>query len=286
MIYLLLPAYNEEDSIPNLFTKLETYFSKAKLDAVVVLLDDGSPDTTAETAKRYQGGLNLVILRHAINRGLGETARDLFEYAAENAADSDIIIRMDCDDTHDPEIIGKMKDLIQSGKADVVTASRFQKGGGMQGVSRYRALVSRGANVFMTLVFPIPGVREYSCGFRAYRGSLIKDAIKLYGNDFIQLKGLGFTGTLEKVIKLNLLGARFAEVEHWLHYDRKRSVSKMITSITTIGYLVMAVLYHWPFGGWRSQYRGTARSYRSDRKHFDRLVSRRQNRFRKVRNRL
>ena len=124
------------------------------------------------------------------------------------------------------------------------------------------------------------GVRDYSSGFRAYRASLIQDAIRIYGNDFIQLKGLGFTGTLEKIIKLNLLGARFKEFGHFLHYDRKKSPSKMLTSITTLGYLVMAVIYYWPFSGWLSQYWGLAKSYRSDRKIFNELVEKRQRRFR------
>src|ERR1019366_10362422 len=88
--------------------------------------------------------------------------------------------------------------------------------------------------------------------YRAYRASLIKDAIGVYGNDFIQLKGLGFTCTLEKLVKLKLLGARFAEAPFVLRYDQKVSESKMVSSITTLGYLVMTIMYHWPWGGWRA----------------------------------
>ena len=64
-------------------------------------------------------------------------------------------------------------------------------GGGQKGVSTYRAAISYMANPFMKCVFPIKGVREYSCGFRCYRASLIKRAIANYRNNFIQLKGLG-----------------------------------------------------------------------------------------------
>ena len=80
------------------------------------------------------------------------------------------------------------------------------------GVTPYRAFISRCANLFMKCFFPIKGIREYSCGFRAYRAEKIIEAINFYGNDFIQLKGLGFTCTLEKLIKLKITGARFAEV--------------------------------------------------------------------------
>lgn len=104
----------------------------------------------------------------------------------------------------------------------------------------------------MKVFFPIKGLREYSSGFRAYRAEKIKEAIAFYGNNFIQLKGLGFTCTLEKLIKLKLIGARFAEAPFVLRYDQKASESKMVSSVTTLGYMVMTLLYHWPWGGWRS----------------------------------
>jgi len=280
MIYLLLPAFNEEHSILKLFAKLSDYVRSKGVDLTAVLLDDGSADRTAALAEEHGHGMKVVVLKHALNRGLGETARDLFEYAAAHTKDDDVIVRMDCDDTHDPESIGTMAGIIARDEADVVIASRFRRGGGMSGLNAYRSAVSFGASLFMKLVFPIAGVRDYSCGFRAYRASLIRDAIRLYGNNFIQLKGLGFTGTLEKLIKLNLMGARFAEVGHYLHYDRKVSYSKMVTSITALGYLALVLLYYWPFGGWLSQYRGLAKSYQGDRRLYERLVRKRLGRYR------
>jgi dolichol-phosphate mannosyltransferase len=112
----------------------------------------------------------------------------------------------------------------------------------------------------MKIFFPISGLREYSCGFRAYRAEIIKEAISFYGNNFIQLKGLGFTCTLEKLVKLKLIGASFGEEPFLLRYDQKLSDSKMVSSVTTLGYLVMVLLYHWPWGGWRS---GIKKKYRN-----------------------
>ena len=103
--------------------------------------------------------------------------------------------------------------------------------------------------------FPISGIKEYSCGFRAYRASLIQRSIQLYGNNFIQLKGLGFTCTLEKLVKFKIIGARFGEIPFILRYDQKQSTSKMVSSVTTLGYMVLSVLYYWPWGGWRTYYR-------------------------------
>src|SRR5258708_1069238 len=112
------------------------------------------------------------------------------------------------------------------------------------GVNGYRAALSLCANLFMKVVFDIPGVRDYSCGFRAYRTRVIKDAVSIFGNSFIQLRGLGFTSTLEIMVKLKILGCRFAEVPFVLRYDQKLSESKMVSSLTTLGYLLMGVLYH------------------------------------------
>ena len=252
-LFVLLPAYNEAESVPRLLPKLQAEIMRLGIDYSIILCDDGSTDATVEALSSYLPSGKVVLLRHKINRGLGETMRDLYEYAAEHAADTDIIVRMDCDDTHEPKYIGPMLEKLAEGM-DVVIASRFARGGGQSGVTTYRAILSRGANLFMKMIFPIAGVQEYSCGYRAYRAAIIKQAIQFYGNDFIQLKGLGFTGTLEKLIKLKLLRARIGEIGFHLRYDQKLSSSKMITSITTLGYLTLAVCYYWPWGGWRTNW--------------------------------
>lgn len=250
MIIVLLPAYNEEESMPTLMPKLKDVMEGIKEEYRVIVCNDGSKDSTIKLLEEYSKEMPLEEIRHKINRGLGETSRDLFERAAEICSDDDVIIRLDCDDTHEPKFIPKLVKKLRSGY-DVVIASRFAPGGGQMGVYGYRAFISRCANVFMKCFFPIKGLKEYSCGFRAYRGSTIKTAIAFYGNNFIQLKGLGFTCTLEKLVKLKLIGARFGEEAFILRYDQKQSSSKMVSSVTTLGYIVMTILYHWPWGGWR-----------------------------------
>ncbi|HBB35145.1 MAG TPA: hypothetical protein DC064_25985 [Cyanobacteria bacterium UBA9273] len=248
-----MPAYNEEKSLPALLPKIEQVMNERGWDYWIIVCDDGSSDRTRELLAEYAQSLPLDIVYHKINRGLGESIRDLFEYAADICQPADIIVRMDCDDTHEPQFIPSLIAKISEGY-DVVIASRFRPGGGQLGVSKYRAFISYGANIFMKLFFGIKGVRDSSCGFRAYRAGLIKQAIRFYGNNFIQMKGLGFTSTLEKLVKLQILGAKFVEVPFVLRYDQKQSPSKMVSSITTLGYMVMTVMYHWPWGGWRNNY--------------------------------
>jgi len=256
-IVILLPAYNEANSIPGLLGKIDKTLTSSGFSYQIVVTDDGSTDQTNSLLQQAAHNYPITVITHSINRGLGETSRDNFEKAAAISNDDDIIVRLDCDDTHEPEFILSMIRKIQDGY-DVVIASRFAHGGGQKGVSRYRALVSSGANLFMKVFFPIKGVREYSCGYRAYSASIIKKAVSIYGNSFIQLRGLGFTCTLEKLIKLHMLGAKFTEIPFVLRYDQKVGSSKMIGSITTLGYIIMVILNYWPWGGWRSQRKSMA----------------------------
>lgn len=262
MIWLFLPAYNEEDSLPSLLPKIAETLTRHEYRIVVV--DDGSRDRTPDILREFHNTLPLDVITHPINRGLGETERDGFEFIAMHCSLEDVIVRVEADDTHEPRYIFSLLEKLESGY-DVVNTSRFQPGGGQLGVDGYRTVISRAANLFMQFVFGIPGTRDYSCGFRAYRAQIIQDAIAVFGNHFIQLRGLGFTSTLEMIVKLHLLGARFAEVPFVLRYDQKQGGSKMVGSITTLGYFLMALLYHWPLGGWRSQYRRLGSLYREDR---------------------
>jgi dolichol-phosphate mannosyltransferase len=256
-IWVILPAYNEEHSIPKLFPEIRESMNEFEGNYEIVVVDDGSLDNTSKILLELKNQFPVTVLKHKINRGLGESERDAFEYVAENGHDEDIAVRLDCDDTHEPDFILSLIKKLNEG-FDVVNTSRFQPGGGQMGVSLYRSIISYCANIFMKLVFNIDGVKDYSCGFRAYRVGILKAAVDIFGNTFLQLKGLGFTSTLETIVKLKLLGCKFAEVPFVLRYDKKVGSSKMITSITTLGYIVMAILYHWPFGGWAWSYRKLA----------------------------
>ena len=261
MIWIFIPAYNEEQSLPKLLPKIGTIMTGKEYRIVVV--DDGSRDETPRALDDLHKDFPLDVITHPINRGLGETERDGFEFIAMRCSKEDVIVRVEADDTHEPEYINSLLNKLADGY-DVVNTSRFQPGGDQKGVDSYRALISRAANLFMQFVFHIPGTRDYSCGYRAYRAQIIQDAISIFGNHFIQLRGLGFTSTLEMIVKLHLLGARFAEVPFVLRYDQKQGSSKMVSSITTLGYFLMAFLYHWPFSGWRRQYRGLGKLYREN----------------------
>lgn len=247
MIYVLLPAYNEEDALEPLAEKIDAVMRELDADYEIVVVNDGSRDRTAEILADLSRRYPLHAITHRINRGLGETARDGFEHVAEVGQRSDVVVRMDCDDTHDPRYIIRMVERLREGY-EVVIASRYAPGGDQIGLDWYRKTISRCANLLMKTMFPIAGVWEYTSGFRAYRVGLLQDAIALYGNQFIDLKGMGFTGTVEKLIKFRQMGARIGEIGFVLRYDQKRSTSKVVTSLTTLGYLTLIAKFVIPWG--------------------------------------
>lgn len=247
MICIILPAYDEEQSVDTLLGRIEQIMRENQYEYKIVFVNDGSKDRTAGMLEPYLKRMPIEVIAHKINRGLWETIRDGFERAAEICRPGDIIIRMDCDNTHDPKYIPSMISKINEGFG-VVIASRFQKSGKTYGVSAYRMLISRLANLIMKIFFPIRGVREYSCGYRAYKAGLVQNALKIFENSFIDLKGLGFTCTVEKLIKFRMMKARITEIPFKLKYNLKKSSSKMVSSITTVGYLILIMKYIYPWG--------------------------------------
>lgn len=161
MIYIILPAYNEEHSIDSFFTAIHSKLESMDHKYKIIVCDDGNIDRTKEKLEYYSQMMPMEIISHRFNRGLGETTRDLFERAAEISNNTDVIVRMDCDDTHEPEYFKKLIDKLDEGY-DMVVASRFAKGGGQEGVNLYRAFISYSATIFMKIFFPISGLREYT----------------------------------------------------------------------------------------------------------------------------
>lgn len=262
MIHILLPAYNEVDAIRPLTTKIDDAMRAAGVTYRIVVVDDGSRDGTGDILEELRHRYPLHVITHKLNRGLGETIRDGMEFIAETGARTDVVVRMDCDDTHDPRYILEMVAKLAAGY-EVVIASRYAPGGGQIGVNGYRRTISRCANLLMKTCFPMPGIWEYTSGFRAYRVALIQDAIGIFGNQFIDLKGMGFTGTVEKLIKARMMGARVTEHGFVLRYDQKSGPSKVLTSLTTLGYLVLIAKYLVAWGDLGVLWRQRARERRA-----------------------
>jgi hypothetical protein len=105
----------------------------------------------------------LIVHRHAENQGLGATARDGLRQAAAVASERDIVITMDAEESYTPGLMIRMIRMIREGY-DVVIASRYQPGSRVYGLSMSRRIVSRAASLLMRVLFPTPGVSDYTWG--------------------------------------------------------------------------------------------------------------------------
>jgi dolichol-phosphate mannosyltransferase len=224
-VIVVLPAYNEQENLPGLLDNLAEALVDASLDFEIVVVDDGSSDSTPKILDRQATQLPLRVQRHERNQGLGATIRDGLYFANKIAGKKDVVLTMDADETHTPGLILRMVRMIKEGH-DVVIASRYQPGARVIGLSWHRRVISSAASTLMRVLFPTPGVRDYTCGYRAYRGEVLSRAIAAYGDRFVDQEG--FQCMVDILLKLRRMpNVVIGEVPLILRYDLKKGESKM-----------------------------------------------------------
>ncbi|NPV73328.1 MAG: glycosyltransferase [Pelotomaculum sp.] len=180
MFSIIAPAYNEEEVIADFVHSVMRELSGARFELVVV--NDGSTDATGTILKQLQRVYaNLAVVEHESNRGLGAGLISGFK-----TAKGDVIVTMDADLSHDPSYIIPMIKKVRLGY-DIVIASRYVTGGGMEGVPARRQWISRLANAFIRRTAGWK-VRDASSGFRAYRAGLVKNLKNLDAGFSIQVE--------------------------------------------------------------------------------------------------
>lgn len=224
MFYILLPAYNEARDLDELVRRIHSAMRGSGLEYRTVVVDDGSSDGTSSVVISLQKQFPVQLLKHEVNKGLGQALKTGFTRIASIAEDGDVVVVMDADNTHPPELIVKMNELVKNG-ADIVIASRYQKGAEVIGVPLYRRVLSNGASYMFRTLAPVKGVRDYTGGYRAYRVGLIKKALERYGDKFITESG--FSCMIDILFKLSALKPVIAEVPLTLNYGKKKGPSKM-----------------------------------------------------------
>jgi len=228
-IWIVLPAYNEEKALPHLIEALVEDLTDEKREFEILIVNDGSQDRTAEVATAYCSEAPVRIFNNGTNKGLAETLRSGLLEAIKLARKDDIVITMDADNTHPAGLILRMVRLIREGN-DVVIASRYRNGSYVKGLSLYRRFLSCGGSWLCRILFPIRGVRDYTCGYRAYRVAALSQLISRHGEVFISEKG--FASMVDILLRLREQQLIFAEVPLILRYDLKPGLSKMNVSKT------------------------------------------------------
>lgn len=219
-ITVMLPAYNEERDLPVLLGRIQRALEDWANYRILVV-DDGSRDRTAQIVHDAAKQMPAELVQHPKNMGLGAAMRTGLKAAAQ---DSDIVITLDADNSQDPELIKSMVERLGAG-FDVVIASRFQPGAQEIGVPPFRVFLSHLASAGMRVLVRYQGVRDYTCGFRAYRAETLRNLIVTFGDGFIRENG--FSCMFELLLNLRALCARVSEVPLVLRYDLKEGASKM-----------------------------------------------------------
>jgi dolichol-phosphate mannosyltransferase len=243
VIYVVIPAFNEERAIRPTLVALEAALRDGPDDYLAVVVDDGSTDGTvvaAEAAVADTGGqLPLRILRHETNRGLGAGLRTGIYWVLDRAAAEDVVVMLDGDNTHPPRLIPSMLARLRDG-FDLVIASRYRPGSVVHGVPGYRRALSDIGRVVFQVTFPIRGVRDYTCCFRAYRIPPLQRARLVYGDELCTARG--FEAVVDLLLRLRQIGITATEIPLELDYSERVGQSKMRVAHTIRTTLVLLSL--------------------------------------------
>jgi dolichol-phosphate mannosyltransferase len=210
---VIVPTYNERDSLPGLLRSLRP----AVPEAHVLVVDDSSPDGTGALADAAaKADSHIDVLHRPRKDGLGRAYLEAFAWGLERGFDP--LVEMDADGSHPADRLRALLQAVDDG-ADLAIGSRWAPGGRVVGWPLRRHLLSRGGNWYVARALRL-GVADATAGFRAYRAGLLR-RIDL---DAVEAEGYAFQ--VNMVMAARDLGARIAEVPITFT-ERERGRSKM-----------------------------------------------------------
>lgn len=239
LVSVILPMYNEEKSIPGLRSMFDKGLAMPPgYDYHIIVVNDGSEDGTLDLARRWAcENSRITVVSHQKNMGLGQAILTGFNESINKGAHC--TVTMDADATHPGDTISDLVLEISHG-SDIAIASRYVSGGRQVGLSWNRRLFSSGARIYLSASFPLKGVRDYTCGFRAYRTSLLAEALSACSGNFLVFNT--FTAMVEILLKTAVLAEKISEVPLVLRYDLKQGDSKMKVIKTIKDYFRLLLL--------------------------------------------
>jgi len=218
-IVVILPTYNERENIVLMVRALQEEFRALPHDMHILVVDDNSPDGTADAVRAEARSLQNLHLITGMKAGLGAAYIRGMKHAIEQLQ-ADAVMEMDADFSHKPEDVPRLIEGLDHG-ADFVIGSRYVPGGKIPGDwSFFRRMNSKWGNVFARYVAGIYQVRDCTAGFRAIRASII-NKIDL---DELKVKGYAFQISLLHEAVMNHAVVREIPVEF---VDRKRGETKL-----------------------------------------------------------
>jgi len=236
---VLIPTYNEKENIEKIIRKV---FSLA-MPFHVLIIDDGSPDGTADIVKKLQKEFpeQLFIEERKGKLGLGTAYIHGFNWALNHSYD--FIFEMDADFSHNPEDLPRLREACLNG-ADVAIGSRYIKGVNVVNWPMGRVLMSYFASVYVRMVTGID-IQDATAGFKCYRKEVLQT---------IQLNNIKFVGYAFQIeMKFTAIKHGFNVVEIPIIFtDRTEGTSKMSPRIFREAFLGVIQL---KIGSWFRRYK-------------------------------
>lgn len=220
---IIIPTYNELGNIEKMIRKV---FSLPK-QFHLLIIDDGSPDGTADRVKLLQKEYadKLFLIQRSGKQGLGTAYITGFKYALEKTYQ--YIFEMDCDFSHNPDDLIRLYDACVTGQADVSIGSRYVKGGGFVNWPKDRIRLSKNASRYVNLVTGI-GIKDPTAGFICYKRKVIETI------DLDKIRFVGYAFQIEMKFASRKLGFTITEVPI-IFTERVEGVSKMSRNIIKEG---------------------------------------------------
>jgi len=215
---VIIPTYNEQD---NIIPMIEKVFSLQQ-GFDLLIIDDNSPDGTADMVKELQKKYpeKLHLLQREGKLGLGTAYIAGFKWALERHYL--MICEMDCDFSHNPEDLPKLRQAVTDG-AGVAVGSRYIDGGGVYNWPMRRILLSKGASLYARLITFLP-VSDTTAGFVCYHRKFLENL------NFEKITFKGYAFQIQMKYAAYLMGYKIVEVPIWFK-DREEGVSKMSGNI-------------------------------------------------------
>lgn len=212
---VVIPTYDEAENIAEAIGRVRD----AVPEAAVLVVDDASPDGTAEVVEAL-GLPGVEVLRRSTKDGLGSAYRAGFRWGMDHGFE--IMVEMDADLSHDPAALPSLLAGIDDG-ADLVIGSRYVPGGSIPDWAWHRKALSRWGNRYASTMLRL-AVADATAGYRAYRTSLLERL------DLPSVRADGYGFQIEMTYRSAGLDARIEEVPI-AFTDRTKGTSKMSSKI-------------------------------------------------------
>jgi dolichol-phosphate mannosyltransferase len=219
-LVILVPTYNEKDSIAGLLQKLKDFRESEKIDFDLLIIDDNSPDGTADLVERLQFSW-VQVLRRPTKDGLGAAYRSGFARVLGNETYSHLLT-MDADGSHRVEDLRAMINAIQPGKS-IVLGTRWIAGGGVVNWPKSRQFLSKSGTRYAKLALKLD-LNDLTGGYRIYSSELLNTL------NLKDMKATGYCFQIEMAMAASLAGALATEVPITF-VERVDGVSKMTKAI-------------------------------------------------------